>query len=113
MSMAFEEDVVLPAAHAQQNFAYQRYVMPVLGIDRDLRRRPERYLVAGSVVLDVDDGERPATFRPRAKIHERAGRLELAGCDRVQDEADLALEHATGHGIEGDLGLVSGLYPLQ
>ena len=37
----------------------------------------------------------------------------FAGCDGVQDQAHLALEHATGHGIEGDFGLVPGFHPLQ
>ena len=39
--------------------------------------------------------------------------MQLAGRDRIEDEAHLALEHAPGHGIESDLGLVAGLHPLQ
>ena len=53
--MPLQEDVVLPAAHAQQDFAQQRDVVPVLGIDRDLGGGAERDLVARHVVLDVDD----------------------------------------------------------
>src|SRR5262249_20566382 len=47
--MPLQGRVALPAAHAQQDFAYERHVMPVLGIDRDLRRRAERYLVTGNI----------------------------------------------------------------
>jgi hypothetical protein len=39
--------------------------------------------------------------------------LDLARRDGIQDLADLALEHVTGHGIESDLGLIAGLDPLQ
>ena len=54
-SMALEEDVVLPTAHAQQNFAQQRDMVPVLGIDGDLRGGAERNLIGGHVVLDLDE----------------------------------------------------------
>jgi hypothetical protein len=81
-------------------------MMPVFGIDRDLGRRTEGDLIAGDVIGDVDDGQCPAAGCPLAKIHERSCRLDLAGCDRIQDEAYLALEHATGDSVEGDLGLV-------
>jgi hypothetical protein len=94
--MPLQEDVVLPAAHAQQDFAYHRYMVPVLGVDRDLGRRPEWDLVAGDVIGDVDDGQCPATGCALGEIDERSSRLDLAGCDRIQDEAHLALEHATG-----------------
>jgi hypothetical protein len=41
----FEEDVVLPAAHAQQDLADERDVVPVVRIDRDLGLRPHRDLI--------------------------------------------------------------------
>src|SRR5260221_12555776 len=112
-SMPLEEDVVLPAAHAQQDFAQQRDMMPVFRIDRDLSRCTERDLIAGDVIRDVDDGQCPAAGCPLSEIHERSCRLDLAGRDRVQDEAHLAPEHATGDGVEGGLGLIAGLDPLQ
>jgi hypothetical protein len=71
-SMSLEEDVVLPTAHAQQNFAQQRDMVPMLGIDGDLRGGAERNLIGRHVVLDLDDSQRPAAFRPGAEIHERA-----------------------------------------
>jgi len=74
--MALEEDVVLPTAHAQQDLAQQRDMMPVLGIDRDLRGGAERNLIGRQVVLDVDDSQRPAAFRPGADIHERSRRRD-------------------------------------
>ena len=73
-SMALEEDVVLPTAHAQQDFAQQRDMVPVLGIDGDLRGGAERNLIRRRVILDVDDGQRPPAVRPGADIHEAAGR---------------------------------------
>src|SRR4029077_19460716 len=96
VSMPLEEHVVLPAAHAQQDLADQGDVMPVLGIDRDLRRGAERDLVARHVVRDVDHGQCSAALGPRADIHEASGRWHLASRDRVQDKAHLALEHAAG-----------------
>ena len=48
--MPFEEDVVLPAAHAQQGFAQQRDMMPVFSIDRDLGGGAERDLITGDVI---------------------------------------------------------------
>ena len=87
--------------------------MPVLGIDRDLRRGAERDLVARHVIRDVDDGQCPAALGPRADVYEASGRLHLASRDRVEDEAHLALEHATGHGIEGGLGLIARLHALR
>ena len=111
--MALEEDVVLPAAHAQQDFAHHRDMVPVLGIDCDLRGGTERNLIGRHVVLDVDDGQRPAAFRPGADIHERPRRRELASGDRIEHETHFALEYAAGHGIESGLDLVAGLHPLE
>src|SRR5262245_44046247 len=81
-------------------------MMPVFGIDRDLGRGTEWDLVAGDVIGDIDDGQCPATGCALGEIDERSSRLDLAGCDRIQDEANFALEDTTGDGIEGDLGLV-------
>src|SRR6187401_2646027 len=112
-SMALEEDVVLPTAHAQQDFAQQRDMVPVLGIDRDLRGGAQRNLIGRHVVLDVDDRERPAAFRPGTNIHQRPRRRDLAGGDRIEHETHFALEYAAGHGIESRLGIVAGLHPLK
>jgi hypothetical protein len=38
-SMSLEEDVVLPAAHAEKNLSQQGKVVQVPGVDRDLTRR--------------------------------------------------------------------------
>src|SRR5262249_36635770 len=111
--MPLQEDVILPAAHAQQDFAQQRDMVPVLGIDRDLGGGAERDLITGDVVGDVDDGQCPAAGRALGEVHERSCRLDLTGCDRIQHEAHLALEHAAGHGVKGDLSLVTGPDPLQ
>ena len=112
-SMSLEEDVVLPTAHAQQNFAQQRDMVPMLGIDGDLRGGAERNLIGRHVVLDLDDSQRPAAFRAGAEIHERSRRRELASGDRIKHETDFALENAAGHGIESGLRLVAGLHPLK
>src|SRR6476646_6187860 len=71
-SMALEEAVVLPTAHAQRNFAQQRDMVPMLGRDRDLRGGATRNLIGRHGGLDVDEGQRPATFRAGAEIHERS-----------------------------------------
>jgi hypothetical protein len=55
----------------------------------------------------------PAAGCALGEVHERSCRLDLTGRDRIQHEAHLALEHATGDGIESDFGLVAGLDPLQ
>src|SRR5262249_14467970 len=112
-SVSFEEDIVLPAAHTQQDFAYERDMVPILGIDRDLGGGAERDLIAGDVVGDVDDGQGPPAGGPLGEIHERSRRLDLAGGDGIENLADFALEHVTGHGIESNLGLVTSLDPLQ
>src|SRR5262249_28675253 len=112
-SMPFEEDVVLPAAHAQQHFAYERDMLPIVGIDGDVGGDAERNLTAADVSGDVDEGQGPAGGCALRKIDERSRRLDLAGGDGVQDLADVALEHAAGHGGERDRGLVAGLDPLQ
>src|SRR5215472_1565275 len=48
--MPLQEDVILPAAHAQQDFAQQRDVVPVLGIDRDLGGGAKRDLITRDVI---------------------------------------------------------------
>ncbi len=88
-------------------------MMPIFGIDRDLGRGAERDLVGRHVIRDVDDGQRTAAGCPRTDVHEPPRRLQLASRDRIQDEAHLALEHATGNRIESSLGLVTGLHALQ
>ena len=63
--------------------------------------------------VDVDDGERPAAFGPRAKIDKAPGCLDLAGRDRIENVPHLAFEHAARHCVERDLGFVAGFDPLQ
>src|SRR5262244_1488080 len=87
--MPLQEDVVLPAAHAQQDFAQQRDMMPVFGIDRDLGGGAERNLIPGDVIRNVDDGQGPAAGCALGKIDERSRRLDLAGGDRIEYLADL------------------------
>ena len=47
------------------------------------------------------------------EVHEGSGELDLAGRNRIQNIAHLAFEHAPRHRVEGDLGLITGLDPLQ
>ena len=68
--MPLQEDVILPAAHAQQDFSQERDMMPVFGIDRDLGGGAERDLVGRHVIRDVDDSERPAAGCPCTDVHE-------------------------------------------
>src|SRR5205085_10706386 len=86
-SMPLQEDVVLPAAHAQQDLPYHRYMVPVLGVDRDLGGGPEWDLVSGDVIRNVDEGQGSATGGSLSKIDERSRRLDLAGRDRIEDLA--------------------------
>jgi hypothetical protein len=51
-------------------------------------------------------------FIPVPSIHGTNGR-KPQHMDRIQDVAHLALEHATGNGIESSLGFVTGLDALQ
>src|SRR5262249_49559749 len=106
--MPFQEDVVLPAAHAQQDFAYERDMVPMLGIDRDFGGGAERDLIAGDVISDVDDRQGPSAGCALRKVDERSCRLDLAGGNGVQDLADVALEDAAGDRVESHLGVVSG-----
>src|SRR5215813_5921306 len=78
--MPLQEDVILPAAHAQQDFAQQRDMMPVFGIDRDLGGGAERDLITGDVIGDVDDGQCPAAGCAFGEIHERSCRPALTRC---------------------------------
>ena len=55
--MPFEEDEVFPTPHAQQDLSQQGEMLPMLRIDRNLRRRSEWNLVSGHVVLDIDHGQ--------------------------------------------------------
>ena len=111
--MPFHKEVVLPAAHAQQDLAQQRDVMPVLGIDRDLRGSTGRDLVPRNILVDVDEGERASTLRPRPIIDQSARGLDLARRDRIKDSPHPAFEYATRHGIERNLSLVARPNPLQ
>src|SRR5690242_12856076 len=88
-------------------------MMPMFGIDGDLSGGAERDLIAGNVVGNVDDGEGAATGCPCADIHECSRCLELAGGDRVDDEANLGLEDPAGDRIECDFGLVARSYALK
>src|SRR5262245_42140183 len=110
--MPLEKYIVLPTAHAQQNFAKQRYVMPVFGVDRDLRRSTDRNVVTRNIVLNIDNSKRPAPFGARSVIDQRSRRLYLAGGNSVENDPHLAFEHAPRHSVEGHLRLVAGPNPL-
>ena len=75
-----------------------------LRIDSHLRGRPERDLVTGHVVLDIDERQRTTSLR-----FARRSRSAL------RTEPDLrrrrALEHTAWHRIKGHLGLVASLHP--
>ena len=87
--------------------------MPVLRIDCDLRGGADRDLVARHIFLEVDEGERPATLCPCPIIDQCSRRLDLTRRDRIEDDSHLALEHASRHRVERDLGFVAGSDPLQ
>jgi hypothetical protein len=64
-----KEDVVLPAAHTQKYLSQQRKLAEMLGVDGGFASRPERHLVGGNVINDIEDGKSPVSGRrtPGAK----------------------------------------------
>jgi len=68
-SMAFHEDVVLPTSHSQKNAPYQSHVVPMLGIDCYFGRSPERDLIVGNILFDIDYGQCGTAARSSSQLH--------------------------------------------
>ena len=89
-------------------------MLPVFGVDGDLRCGPERELIAGHILFEVDHSECSAALSYLFNVYQYARRLELPGRDCVQHNPHFALEHAPRHRIECDLSLVgTGLSFVQ
>jgi hypothetical protein len=67
--MSFEGNIILPTAHPQQNLTNQRDVVLVVGIDRDVCGGADGNLLARYVFIEIEDGEGPATLRPRPIVN--------------------------------------------
>src|SRR6516165_9062062 len=67
----FQEYVILPALHSQQDFAQQRKIVYVLRVDCDLGRGAKWNLVFVHFVTDIDDRDCTASRRPLFRFHER------------------------------------------
>ena len=111
--MPFQENVVLPAPHPQEDAPDDGEVVPVGRVQRHLGCRAAGKLVVGHRRFELDDGDRAPLLASLRHLLERAAGLYLSRRDDLQDVAHLALEDASWRPIERDLGLVARLYPQQ
>src|SRR5262245_50367380 len=104
---------VLPAPHAQRDAPDDGEVVGTRRVDRYLGCRAARQAIGRGVVVDVDDGDRPAVHDARAHILKGAGRLELPGGDSIDHLPDLSPDDLSGQCVEGNLSFVSGANALE
>ena len=67
-AVAFEEDVVFPAAHPQKGAPDNGEVVGKRRVDRDLSRGTAWKIVAGGIILDSNDGDGATGRNARAHV---------------------------------------------
>src|SRR5262245_48821969 len=88
-------------------------MVPVFGVDGDLSRGANWYLIVVHVLTDIDGRECAASDGPGFWLNKGWRGCQLTGRDCTNDSPHLGLEYATRHSVEGDLGLIACIDPLQ
>ena len=102
--MAFREQKILPAFHAQQDPANHRDVLNVLGIDRDFGDRTCGQVEARHIVVQIDSHRNTTGWAESLRYQCPAG-LNRAPVDNRQDGCDLARKHTSRNCREYGFGL--------